>query len=57
MKKEIYPYEELDWEDIHKVAREYSYYVMHFDTEGGTCHPVCIQEYYENEYQEEFVND
>lgn len=44
-------YDELDWEDIHRVAREYSNYVMEFDyEESGT--PVCIREFYENEYQE-----
>lgn len=44
-------YEDLDWEDIHKVAGEYSNYIMEFDCTDGS-HPVCIYEFYENEYQE-----
>ena len=45
------PYYDLDWEEIHDVARNYSNYIMDFDYEdSGT--PVSIYEFYEYEYQE-----
>ena len=51
MVKEIQPYSELDFEDIHKLAGNYSNYIQEFDY---TCseQPVSIYEFYECEYQE-----
>lgn len=44
-------YIDLDFEDIHHLAGEYSNYVQEFDYEkSGT--PVSIYEFYECEYQE-----
>ena len=51
MAKEIQPYSELDFEDIHQLAAEYSNYIQEFDYECSG-QPVSIYEFYEYEYQE-----
>jgi len=44
-------YEDLEYEDLLHLAGEYSNYIMEFDCEQSG-HPVCIYEFYKNEYQE-----
>lgn len=48
-------YEDLDYEDIHRLAGEYSNYIMEFNEENRWktgSQPVSIYEFYEHEYQE-----
>ena len=42
---------DLDYEDLCRLLQEYNSYIMKFDyTNSGI--PVCVAEFYENEYQE-----
>jgi len=44
--------EELPHDELYKLLREYNSYVIEItDREDGSI-PVCVPEYYENEYQE-----
>lgn len=45
---------DLEYEDLVRLAEEYSYYVMCFpeDHYVDTEYPVSIHEFYENEFQE-----
>lgn len=42
--------DDLDYEDLCRLIREYNYYIQDFDyTNSGE--PVCVSEFYNYEYQ------
>ncbi len=47
-------YEDLDYEDLYHLSGEYSNYVVEFYRyhDEGSEYPVCVWEFYQNEYQE-----